>query len=141
MKNWKFYAKYVQKKPVYSGIHDKEQTKARRKKMKKFKKKYGFEYSDIWNFDHTLAAFILPRLAYFRDIHHGFPCSGADIDENGKIINEEKIANEYQKKLDTMVEGFYLYLSKNRHSMTEEEEETWKLARQYLAEEWEGLWD
>lgn len=141
MKNWKFYAKYIQENPAYSGIHDKEQSKKRRKKMRKFKKKYGFEYSDIWNFDHTLAAFILPRLAYFRDIHHGFPCRGEDIDENGKIINEEKIASEYQKKLDTMVEGFYLYLSKDYHSMTEEEEETWKLARQYLAEEWEGLWD
>lgn len=140
MKNWKFYAKYVQENPAYSGIHDKEQTKARRKKMKKFKKKYGFEYSDIWNFDHTLAAFILPRLAYFRDIHHGFPCSEADIDENGKIANEAEIAKEYQKKLDTMVEGFYLYLSKQYHNMTEEEK-TWKLARQLLAEEWEGLWD
>ena len=141
MKNWKFYAKYVQENPAYSGIHDKEQTKARRKKMKKFKKKYGFEYSDIWNFDHTLATFILPRLAYFRDIHHGFPCNGADIDENGKIANEEEIAKEYQKKLDIMVEGFYLYLSKGYHSRTEEEEKTWKLAKQYLAEEWEGLWD
>lgn len=141
MKNWKFYAKYVQENPAYSGIRDKEQTKARRKKMKKFKKKYGFEYSDIWNFDHTLAAFILPRLAYFRDIHRGFPCSGADIDENGKITNEEEIAKEYQKKLDTMVEGLYLYLSKDYYSMTEEEEKTWKLAKQYLMEEWEGLWD
>lgn len=141
MKNWKFYAKYVQEKPVYSGIHDKEQTKARRKKMKKFKKKYGFEYSDIWNFDHTLAAFILPRLAYFRDIHHGFPCSGAEIDENGKIANEEEIAKEYQKKLDTMVEGFYLYLSKDLYEMTEEEEKTWELARKYFAEEFMSLWD
>jgi hypothetical protein len=40
-----------------------------------------------------------------------------------------------------MVEGFYLYLSKDLCEMTQEEEKTWELARKYFAEEFMSLWD
>lgn len=112
MKSWKFYSNYIKENPPYSGIKDKTQSKSRRKKMKKFKRKYGFEYSDIWNLDQTLVGFLLPRIAFFAENHTGFPCDLDDLDESGRIKDREKVAEKYQEKLDTIVEGLYLYYSK-----------------------------
>ena len=107
--------------------------------MKKFKRKYGFEYSDIWNLDQTLVGFLLPRIAFFAENHTGFPCDLDDLDESGRIKDREKVAEKYQEKLDTIVEGLYLYYSKT--ILNEEEQETWENAKKYLAETFESWWD
>lgn len=139
MKSWKFYANYIKENPPYSGIKDKEQSKSRKKKMKKFKHKYGFEYSDVWNLDQTFVGFLLPRIAFFAENHTGFPCDLDDLDESGRIKDREKVAEKYQEKLDTIVEGLYLYYSKT--ILNEEEQEIWENAKKYLVETFESLWD
>ena len=40
---------------------------------KKQRIKNGFDASELWNFDSTISAFILPRLKMFKKIHHGYP--------------------------------------------------------------------
>jgi len=141
LKSWKFYANYIKENPPYSGVKDKRQSKSRRKKMRKFKHKYGFEYSDIWDLDQTLTGFLLPRMAFFAEKHTGFPCNLDNLNENGEIKNRDKLANEYQEKLNTIVEGLYLYYSRELYQMNKEEQELWEKAKQYLVEVWSGLWD
>lgn len=143
MKSWKFYADYIKEHPPYSGIHDKEQSKSRRKKMRKFKRKYGFEYSDTWNLDYTISAFILPRIAFLRDHHYGHPTRLCKFAEDGyTVLNSEEADKEWTEILNTIVEGLYLYISTDIVThFTPEQEETWKKARTYLMEYWENLWD
>lgn len=141
MKDWKFYARYVKEHPPYSILNDESVPEGRHEEMQKFKDKHGFEYSDIWNLDYTIASFLLPRMAFFAEKHSSFPCSIDQIDRNGKIINEDKIRTEYQRKLETIVEGLYLYLTTDTNPMTEKQEQTWEDAKKYLMEIFESLWD
>lgn len=51
----------------------------------------------------------------------------------------KKVAEKYQEKLNTIVEGLYLYYSKT--ILNEEEQETWENAKKYLVETFESWWD
>ncbi len=139
--NWKFYADYVNKNPPYCGIKDKKQTKSRRRKMKRFKKKWGFDYSETWNLDHTIVCFILPRLAYLRDNKTGWAPAPEDFAEDGTIINEKESLAKYNKKLDIMIEGFYLYLTKEQYKWTVEEQSIWQQTKELFIELLPSLWD
>lgn len=76
-----------------------------------FFKHNKFHFEDVWNLDIQIAAFILPRLYYFRkDVEHGIPSDFIKLDENGKPSNEKEAGKNWNKTLDVMIEAFYRYL-------------------------------
>ena len=82
------------KKPKnYSGFAwNKHLKKKKRKKYQKFYKKHGFDPTETWNLDITIADFVIPRLKYFRQNLNGHP---------GDITFKQ-----WKKYLDQMIEGF-----------------------------------
>ncbi len=61
-------------------------------KFKNQRKKRGFDDSELWNLDHTISKFILPRLKRFKNITMGYPA----------CITEK----EWDDTLDTMINAF-----------------------------------
>lgn len=53
----------------------------KQERMYRQRKGIGFDESETWSLDYTIAKFILPRLKYFRDNHVGFPDT-VSTDEN-----------------------------------------------------------
>lgn len=47
---------------------------------------------ECWNLDVTIAKFIVPRLEYFIEHHHGYPC---DLTEEEWIIILNKMINSF----------------------------------------------
>lgn len=84
--------------------------------------------------DKSLALFLLPRLCLLRDSSDGCP---------GKIYNiYGKYGHTIWKEiLDKMVEGFYLYSTKEEYEMTLEEKVDFYKAKNYLSEYFECLWN
>jgi len=83
---WKKYAYKVKDLTSYNITKDPEQSKKRRKKAKKFYKKWGFRFEDTWDLDYVLAMYMLPRIAYLRDNHAGYPGELAVLDDNGQVL-------------------------------------------------------
>ena len=139
--DWKFYANYVKEHPIYQVSKTKTVGKEYNQKARKFKHKYGFDYGETYNLDGTIATFILPRLAFLRDNKTGWHPEPEDYDENGHIINEEESIAKYNKKLDTIIEAFYLYLTKDNFDWTEEDKQLWQEGMKLFVEEFMGFWD
>lgn len=51
----------------------------------------GFDNTELWNLDHTILEFILPRLKAFKEVHKGWP---ADLESD----------EEWQKVLQSMID-------------------------------------
>jgi hypothetical protein len=132
MKSFKYYVNLVKANPPYSIKKDKGASEKNKKKAKKFKKKYGFGYEETWSLDNTIACFLVPRLAYLRDNHYGYPSSfAANSDGNEK----------WTEILNTMVEGFATYVNKEWYELTDEEKEKREKALEYFKEYFDSLWD
>lgn len=106
-----------------------------------FYKKNDFYFEEVWNLDIEICRFLLPRLAFLRDNHSGVPESLCKLDESFNVINEEESREKWNKILDTMVSGFYLYISKEELDLTEEEKKTINKALKYLKKYFKSLWD
>ncbi len=50
-------------------------TDKRENKWKRQRTKRGFDDRETWDFFHTHAQWVLPRLKRFRKIHGGYPCN------------------------------------------------------------------
>lgn len=50
-----------------------KKSKKRQKKHLEFMREHGFDPSEVWNLDNTIAKFVYPRIKYFRTILHGYP--------------------------------------------------------------------
>ena len=109
-------------------------SKKRAKKADKFEEKHGFRYEDAWNLDGAIARFILPRLVQLRDTSHGHPAEFADLgsDEGQK---------EWERILNEMINGFYLYVTKDWYDWTDEDKKVWFRAKSYFCRYFENLWD
>lgn len=139
--DWKFYANYVKEHPIYQVSKNRTVDKKYNQKARKFKHKYGFDYGETYDLDRTIATFILPRLAFLRDHKTGWHPEPGDYDENFHIINEEESIAKYNKKLDTIIEAFYLYLTKEEYEWNDEEKELWNEGMKLFVQEFTGLWD
>lgn len=106
-----------------------------------FYKKNDFYFEEVWNLDIEICRFLLPRLAFLRDNHSGVPGSLCKLDESFNVINEEESREKWNKILNTMVDGFYLYISKEEFDLTEEEKKTINKALKYLKKYFKSLWD
>lgn len=77
----------------------------------------GFTDCDLWDLDHTIAKFVLPRLKAFKKQLHGYP-SGLDEKQWDAIIGKMIVAFEHiikeddwthAKEVDEGLELFGLY--------------------------------
>lgn len=122
MKRWKKIC--LENYKPYSLENSQYASKKQKKKARAFYKKYGFRYEETWNLDHTLACYILPRLAYLRDTTHGYPNAAGNfenwqlildkmIDAFEQIALEDEISNltqkEYEERERKIKEGLVLF--------------------------------
>ena len=77
------------------------------KKSKKFKKKHGFHFEDLWELDFCFARYVLPRLVKYRD-----GCCGTPY----KLTKKE-----WRETLNKMIEAFYLIVVSNEFSSERED--------------------
>lgn len=147
-KDWKYYVKKAKKSQPYNMQEDPEQKKKRRKKAQKFYKKYGFRYEECWNLDHTLATYILPRLAYMKDNYTSYPGDLAEYNEFEELIKEGY--DVWQEYLSKMILAFDHIIDEdldNDPSIVDNKEEWEKWQKEKneglkLFGEWfEDLWD
>jgi hypothetical protein len=91
----------------------------------------GFDDTETWNLDVTLAKFIVPRLKVFKELNNGYP-------------SKFKAKEEWDKVLDEMIEGFELYSDKwkcsSDQNMLNLEEHKRKQAVKLLGEYFYDLW-
>ena len=85
----------------------------------------GFDDSEIWNLDHTLAAFLLPRLKRFREATCAYPSELNSIDEWYSI-------------LDQIIEGVELYV--NDETDDKKSENKKERALELIKEWFSALW-
>lgn len=89
------------RKPTDYGLSSTISLKDKRqKRWAKQRRELGFDETELWNLDCTIAKFLVPRLKAFRKSHAGIP---------GALENEPERWNEI---LDAMIEGFELYDAK-----------------------------
>lgn len=81
--------------------------------FKKQRLERGFDDSELWSLDCTIAEFIAPRLKAFKEVSDGGYPGGYES------------AKMWQDDLDAMIEGFELYPN-HFHWDPEEQETNWK---------------
>lgn len=151
MKSWKHYAKWIKDKhPSYTLNNDLKSSdiklKKRSKKAKKFAKKWGFRYEQSWGLDVEIAKFVLPRLAYLRDNHCGYPADLMPHDEFGNRLNSEDNGDEkWTNILNDMCIAFELIIKDEyEHIDMPEYEEHQKIIEKGInlfAKFYRNLWD
>ena len=138
---WKFYAKFAMKrmdKYCMNPMPDKKELK----KRKAFEKEYGFCYTDTYSLELYMALQMLPRFAYLRDHHHGFPSILLDYDKDGKPTkSKEEADEEWSEILDTIVRAFYMYLKNEGEVISPKKKALWKKAMEYFNEYYADFWD
>ena len=69
----------------------------RQKKWTEQRRKYGFDDTETWALDFTIAKFIVPRLKKFKEIKNGFPL-GMSLEAWDKILDKMILAFELKTK-------------------------------------------
>lgn len=113
-------------KNYYGLAFDKDMKKDKRqKKWKKQRKARGFDDTELWNLENTIAKFILPRLQRFKSVSSTYP---------GGMTPEE-----WDAKLDKMITAFSLIYDDNYSIDADREaeiEEGLKLFGKYFRALW-----
>lgn len=130
---------------IESNFIFENKNKERYQESKDFYDKFHFHFEECWNLDITIAAFILPRLIYFRDIYTGTPGDFFEYTEDFQILNERQGNKEWNTTLDLMIEAFYRICFVDDLSLDEKNrginnvyiEKGLKLFAQYF----QSLWD
>lgn len=85
----------------------------------------GFDDTETWSLDITIAKFILPRLKVFKDVTEGYPaCFGSE--------------EAWQETLDDMIYWLERYVDEDNFLASEDERET--RGRKAFAEYFSSLW-
>ena len=87
----------------------------------------GFDDSELWSLDHSLAKLILPRLKRFRKGSHGYPGCFNSWEEWCDVLDEMIVAIEY-------------VASENYWNMNVEMDEKVSKGLKLFAEHYESLW-
>lgn len=83
----------------FSCIDETDKDPERLEKWKSQRDERGFDDTELWNLDLTIANFILPRLKVFREQTNGYP-------------SKFNAMEEWTKILDEIIEGLELYKDK-----------------------------
>ena len=84
------------------------------KKLRKDLKQNGFDKSECWNLDITIAKFILPRLKYFRETTISYPHTTIGLDGWHEILDKmiysfDEILKDDSTDQDKIQEGLELF--------------------------------
>lgn len=112
----------VKKDPRYLGIPNinfsLDYNKEKEEEYHKQRLDNGFDDSETWSLDYTIACFIYPRLKRFRELTIGIPAG----------LSEQ----EWYDILDTMLDGFYLAATDDNTETPEEEKERTEIIQKAL---------
>jgi len=115
---------------VADEVYEKDITTREMYKQQRFEN--GFDDTETWHMDRTIALFIIPRLKKFIEINNGIPI--------GETVES------YNEKLRFIISAFENYYATNKYyeSVDDNERkqltEDVKLAVEYLSKLWFELW-
>ena len=124
--------KYAKSK---KGKKDIVKCKKYNKKLQKQLKNKGFDDSELWNLDFTIASFIYPRIKQFRTILHGYP--------NGLSPKKwDKILKRIERSFEIVVKGeFDLLTTKDDKNSSKILHKEFKKGMKYFSKYFMNLWD
>lgn len=99
---------------------------------KKQRTEQGFDDTETWHLDRTIALFIIPRLKKFIEVNNGIP--------------SDETEESYNEKLRFIVFAFENYYATNKYYESVDNDERQKLtddvkkAVEYLSKLWFELW-
>ena len=106
---------------------EKKEYKKLEKKCKKQKERRGFDDTEIWNLDNTIAFFILPRLKRFRKKTHSYPTNFKSL-------------KKWKKTLKKIIIAFELLLKKETYELNEKETKQVKKGLNLFSKFFTHLW-
>ena len=115
---------------VSDEIYEKDLVKKEQYRQQRFEK--GFDDTETWHMDRTMALFIIPRLKRFMEVNNGIP------------IGETE--ESYDEKLRFIIQAFENYYATDQYYNSVDIEERKKLtddvrlAVEYLSKLWFELW-
>lgn len=107
----------------------------RQEYWKKQREERGFDDTELWNLDVTIAKFILPRLIAFKEYGHGVP---GHIDPDNTL--EDKGEEKWNAILQEMIDGFDIIANDN-FSFDKENNLAANQAIKLFAEHYFSLWN
>lgn len=115
-------------KPFTGYASDINKDDDRQKKWKKQRKERGFDSTELWNLDVTIAKFILPRLIAFK---------GDDVDSHPGSVDG---VMEWEEILNKMIFAFTC-IDGEKMVFTDEENEAIDEGLHLFAEHFRSLWN
>ena len=115
---------------VADEVYSKDLTAREKYKQQRFEQ--GFDDTETWHMDRTIALFIIPRLKKFIEVNNGIP--------NGETIES------YNEKLRFIISAFENYYATNKYYESVDDNERKKLtddvrqAVDFLSKLWFELW-
>ena len=115
---------------VADEVYNKDLATREMYKQQRFEQ--GFDDTETWHLDRTVALFMIPRLKRFIEVNNGIPI--------GETIES------YNEKLQFMIDAFENYYATNKYYESVDSDEREKLtndvkqAVEYLSKLWFELW-
>jgi hypothetical protein len=115
---------------VSDDVYEKDLVKKEQYRQQRFER--GFDDTETWHMDRTMALFIIPRLKRFIEVNNGIP------------IGETE--ESYDEKLRFIIQAFENYYVSDKYFNSVDIEERKKLtddvklAVEYLSKLWFELW-
>ena len=115
---------------VADEVYEKDLATREMYKQQRFEN--GFDDTETWHMDRTIALFIIPRLKKFIEVNNGIP--------NGETIET------YNQKLNFIISAFENYYATNKYYESVDDNERKqltndvKLAVEYLSKLWFEMW-
>ena len=115
---------------VADEVYEKDLATREMYKQQRFEQ--GFDDTETWHMDRTIALFIIPRLKKFIEVNNGIP--------NGETIES------YNEKLNFIISAFENYYATNKYYESVDDTESKQLtddvrkAVEYLSKLWFELW-
>lgn len=75
---------------------------------------WGWNESDIWSLDCTIAEFVLPRLKFLKEHQQGYPILDGYDGKDGSKKCDKKMRKEWKQILDKMILSFEYILIDNQ---------------------------
>jgi hypothetical protein len=91
----------------------------------------GWDDSETWSLDYTIARFILPRLRRFKEVNDGVPVNIGSLDEWNLIIDKIIFAFETYIKYD----DYDVYIETNK-KLAKQVDDGFDLFRKYFCQLW-----
>lgn len=82
----------------YGHAHEIDPDDSRQKRWEEQRAERGFDDTELWSLNHTLAQMIMPRLQAFKEKNFCYPCKLDNYEQWVEIL--EKMVFSFQMELD-----------------------------------------